>query len=125
VDTKRILIVDDEVGAARLLKLNLEQTQRYVVRVENVATGALAAAEQFQPDLILLDVMMPGQDGGELASCFQSSPQLKDVPIVFFTAAAKKREVVAHGGRISGLPFLAKPASFPEVVACLEQYLGR
>ena len=124
MDTKRILIVDDEVGAARLLKLNLEQTQRYVVRVENVATGALAAAEQFQPDLILLDVMMPGQDGGDLAGCFHASPQLKDVPIVFFTAAAKKEEVASRGGRIGGFPFLAKPADLPEVIACLEQHLG-
>ena len=125
MDPKRILIVDDKVGAARLLKSNLEQTHDYLVRVENAAAGALAAAEQFQPDLILLDVMMPGQDGGELASCFHTSPQLKDVPIVFFTAAVKKQEVASRGGRIGGLPFLAKPADLPEVIACLEQHLGK
>ena len=124
-EKKRILVVDDEIQITRLLKLNLEQTNDYVVRVENAATGALAAAEQFQPDLILLDVMMPGQDGGELASCFHTSPQLKEVPIVFFTAAVKKKEVAARGGRIGGFPFLAKPADFPEVIACLEEHLGK
>jgi two-component system, OmpR family, response regulator len=125
MDKKRILIVDDEIKITRLLKLNLEQTNAYAVRVENAATSALAAAEQFQPDLILLDVMMPDQDGGELANRFHTSPQLKNIPIVFFTAAAKKQEVAAHGGRIGGLPFLAKPADFPEVIACLEQHLGK
>ena len=125
MNKKRILIVDDEAGFARLLKANLEQTGRYEARVETVATRALATAEQFEPDLILLDVMMPGQDGGELANRFHISPPLKHVPIVFFTAAARKEEVASRGGRIGGLPFLAKPADLPEVIACLEQQLGK
>jgi DNA-binding response OmpR family regulator len=60
-----------------------------------------------------------------MSNCFPTRPQLKEVPIVFFTAAAKREEVVARGGRIGGLPFLAKPADFPEVIACLEQHLGK
>jgi CheY-like chemotaxis protein len=123
-EKKRILVVDDEASITRLLKLNLEQTKDYVVRTENDATLALAAAEEFQPDLILLDVMMPGLDGGELASCFQASPKLKEVPIVFLTAAATKAEVYARGGRVGGLPFLAKPVEMAEVIACLKQHLG-
>jgi len=122
-DKKRILVVDDDTTITRLLKLNLEQTNDYEVRVENASTAALAAAHQFHPDLILLDVMMPGQDGGELAQCLQASPQLKEVPIVFFTAAAKKEEVAARGGRIGGMPFLAKPADVSQVLACIEQHL--
>ena len=65
---KRILIVDDEGSITRLLKLNLEQTGDYEVATENVSKAALAAAEAFRPDLMLLDVMMPGLDGGALAS---------------------------------------------------------
>jgi CheY-like chemotaxis protein len=125
MDKKRILIVDDEVESARLLKSNLEQTGCYEARVENIASGALAAAEQFQPDLILLDVMMPGQDGGEVANWLHTRPQLKDIPIVFFTAAAKREEVASRGERIGGLHFLAKPADFSEVIACLEYHLRK
>jgi CheY-like chemotaxis protein len=123
-EKKRILIVDDEVGATRLLKLNLEQTNRYVVRVENTATAALATAAEYQPDLILMDVMMPGLDGGELAQRFQASPILRRIPILFLTAAATKAEVSSQGGRIGGLPFLAKPVDVPELINCLEKHLG-
>ncbi len=121
---RRILVVDDEASITRLLKLNLEQTSDYEVRAENDAKAALAAAEEFEPDLILLDVMMPGMDGGELASRLQANPKLRPVPIVFLTAAATKGEVYSRGGKVGGLPFLAKPVELAEVVACLKQQLG-
>ena len=124
-EKKRILVVDDEPSITRLLKLNLEQTNEYVVRTENDSATAVAAAEEFQPDLILLDVMMPGLDGGELASRFEANPKLKSVPIVFLTAAATKSEVYARGGKVGGHLFLAKPVELSEVVACLKQYLGQ
>ncbi|HXP59169.1 MAG TPA: response regulator [Dongiaceae bacterium] len=123
-EKKRILVVDDEASITRLLKLNLEQTNEYEVRPENDALAAVAAAEQFKPHLILLDVMMPGLDGGELASRFQANPKLKSVPIVFLTAAATKGEVYARGGKVGGLPFLAKPVELSEVVACLKRLLS-
>lgn len=122
---KRILVVDDEVSATRLLKLNLEQTDQFVVRTENDPSKALAAAIEFQPELMLLDVLMPGVDGGELASLFQAHPKLKSVPIVFLTAAATKTEVRRGGGRIGGLPFLAKPVDLNEVLACLRRHLAQ
>jgi two-component system OmpR family response regulator len=122
-EKKRILVVDDEASITRLLKLNLEQTNEYLVRAENDAGAAVAAAEEFNPHLILLDVMMPGLDGGELASRFQTRPGLKSVPIVFLTAAATKGEIYARGGKVGGLPFLAKPVQISEVVACLKQQL--
>jgi DNA-binding response OmpR family regulator len=123
-EKKRILVVDDEASITRLLKLNLEQTNDYVVRGENDSNRAIATAEEFQPDLILLDVMMPGIDGGELASRFHEHSRLKSVPIVFLTAAATKAEVYARGGKVGGLPFLAKPVELSEVVACLKKQLG-
>src|SRR3954466_15107240 len=102
MEKKRILIVDDQKSITRLLKINLEQTNHYVVRTENQATLALAAAQEFGPDLILLDVMMPELDGGELAALFREDPRLKHVPIVFLTAAARKGEVVSGSGQIGG-----------------------
>jgi DNA-binding response OmpR family regulator len=122
-DRKRILVVDDQANITRLLKLNLEQTNLYLVRTENDANAALAAAKEFLPDLILLDVMMPGIDGGRLAAQFQASPELKSVPIVFLTAAVTRDEVRLRGGLVGGLPFLAKPVNLSEVLRCLKQHL--
>jgi CheY-like chemotaxis protein len=122
-EKKRILVVDDEPSITRLVKLNLEQTNEYEVQTENDASAALATAEAFLPDLILLDVMMPEMDGGVLASRIQASPKLKRVQIVFLTAAATKGEVYQRGGKIGGLPFLAKPVDLAEVLACLKKHL--
>ena len=121
---KRILVVDDEPGITRLLKLNLEQTGHYEVATENASRAALATAEQFQPDLMLLDVMMPDLDGGNLAAELQASPKLKGVPIVFLTATVTREEVNKRRGLVGGLPFLAKPVNVNEVLACLERQLG-
>jgi DNA-binding response OmpR family regulator len=120
---KRILVVDDEAKITRWLRINLEQTGDYEVREENRASHALAAALEFQPDLILLDVLMPAVDGGELASQFQASTRFRDVPIVFLTAAVTREEVNSRRGTIGGLHFLAKPVDMPELIDCLQQQL--
>jgi CheY-like chemotaxis protein len=118
---KRILIVDDEASFTRLVSLNL--SYQYYVRVENSPTEARQAALEFKPDLILLDVMMPQMDGGDLASALRADPALQNVPIVFLTAAVAKQEVSSHGGTIGGFPFLAKPASVQEIRDCIEKNL--
>jgi len=123
-EKKRILAVDDQPSSTRLVKLYLERTNNYVVREENDPKTALSAAEEFQPDLILLDVKMPGLDGWDLAGCFQVNPKLKAVPIVFLTSAITKGEVEASGGRFWGYPFLAKPFVLTEVLACIKHHLG-
>jgi CheY-like chemotaxis protein len=121
---KRILVVDDQASNSQLVKLFLEQTNDYFVREENNARSALTAAEEFRPHLILLDLMMPGMGGGELAACFQANPKLKTVPIVFLTAAVTKEDVKAGGGLGGSFPFLAKPFVLSEVVECLKHHLG-
>jgi two-component system, OmpR family, response regulator len=122
--TKRILVVDDRVSDSRLVKLYLERDGDYVVREVNDAKAALAAAEEFEPSLILLDLMMPGIGGTELAGRFAASPKLKAVPIVFLTAAVTKEQVDSVGGRIGKFPYLAKPIVLTEVAACLKRILG-
>src|SRR3954464_3669409 len=105
-DKKRILVVDDQAQNTQLLKAYLERNN-YVVKEENNPRAALSSAELFKPDLILLDVMMPGMDGGELAARFKAHAKLKTVPTVFLTASVTKAEVNAAGGLIGGDRFLA------------------
>ena len=124
MDKKRIMVVDDEVPFTRLLKMSLEQGGSYVVRVENDPCRALEAADQFLPHLVLMDVMMPVIDGGTLAAQFEAVSHLRNVPIVFLTAAVRRDEVRARHGQIGGLPFLAKPVDFKELTECLQRKLG-
>ena len=120
-----ILVVDDEVGFTRLLKLNLEQTDAYEVRVVNAAEDALPAARHFRPDLVLLDVIMPRLVGGDVAAHLRADAGLKHTPILFFTAAVSKTRVREHDGVISGFPILAKPAGVEEIIAKIDQVLGK
>ena len=121
---KRILVVDDEPGFTRLLKLNLEQTGLYEVHVENAVDQVLAAARLFKPDLVFMDVMMPDMDGGELAGRLRQVTALKRIPIVFLTAAVKKEEVRSRQGQIGGFPFIAKPVDLNELLEALKLYLA-
>jgi CheY-like chemotaxis protein len=123
MNKKRILIVDDEAGSARLLKANLEQTGRYVTRIENWPEDAVSVAREFKPDLVLLDVLMPRMLGGNVAAAFKADPELMNIPVVFFTAAVRKSIVADHDGVINGNPILAKPASTDEIVRCIEANL--
>jgi two-component system, OmpR family, response regulator len=120
----RILLVDDETITTHLLRLNLEQTGVYEVREVNDSKLALDAARQFNPDLILLDVIMPELDGGDVVSRLKEDSKLKNTPIVFVTAVAKKDEVSKRGGVIGGFPFIAKPFSAEEIIACIEKHLN-
>ena len=125
MERKRILIVDDDLGPARLLKLNLEETGCYEARVEPMAEDAVAAAREFEPHLVLLDVFMPRMPGGNVAAAFEADPTLKHIPVVFLTAAVQKHQVDEHEGVISNHPCLAKPASLDEIVRCIELNLSR
>jgi CheY-like chemotaxis protein len=94
---KRILIIDDERPYTEMLKLNLERVGRFLACEENDARRALATARQFGPDLVLLDVMMPDIDGGDVAAMLAGDRDLRDVPIVFLTALVAQEEVPSGG----------------------------
>lgn len=123
MNRSRVLIVDDEVGFTRLLRLNLAATGRYLVREENDGLTAIKAVHEFHPDVILLDVMMPGLDGGELAAHLQRYEETRRIPIVFVTAAVSPGEVTASHGLRGGVPFVAKPVELPELLRCIEHAL--
>jgi CheY-like chemotaxis protein len=119
--TKRILVIDDEAGITRTMKVNLERTGAYTVRTENQAAHALAAAREFKPDLILLDVMMPEMDGGEVAAQIKADPALQRVPIVFLTAIVSPKETGGEYLESGGQTFIAKPVTLDSLIQCIEE----
>ena len=121
-EKKRILIIDDEPSFTRMVRLNLEKTGLFEVKEENRATGAVPTARDFKPDLILLDVIMPTMDGGDVAAQIQSDRHLKGTPIIFLTATVSQREAGPSGMLNSGgCIFLAKPVSVDALVKVINE----
>jgi DNA-binding response OmpR family regulator len=124
MDKIRVLLVDDEPSFTRMLKLSLER-RGFEVKVENNGAYAPTVAQDFLPNFIFLDVIMPDVDGGDVAAKIRSNPKLKDVPIVFLTAGVSKETTRAKGNIIGGQSYLAKPVTVDEVVRCIEKHLGK
>ncbi len=122
---KKILIVDDEVGFTRLLQMNLEKTGHYQVRVVNDSTKALEAARAFHPDLALLDIVMPGLDGGDLVALMKQEPALARMPVIMLTALVGNHEASAGAVVQSGdLIMLGKPVRLGVLIQAIEEQLA-
>jgi len=125
MNTKRILVIDDEPSVTQNLKLNLESSGGYDVFAENDAINALTAARIFRPDLILLDVIMPGMDGGEVAARLRKDPLLRNTPVIFLTGIISNEETDGHEMVSGGETFLAKPVDIDELKKTLEDHMPR
>jgi two-component system OmpR family response regulator len=115
----RILIVDDEEGFTKLTKLALTD---YEVEEENISARALETARRFKPDLILLDVMMPEFDGGDVAAQLRADETLREVPIVFLTAIVTQKET-SRRPTLGGYPFISKPVMVADLAEHIEKHL--
>jgi len=114
----KILIVDDEPGLVRLLALMLKT--RYEVLAEVDAAQALEAVVKFNPDLVILDWIMPKMHGGDVAEQIRADPRVSETRILFLTAVVSKREAPME---IAGYPAIAKPIGLPELVEAIEEQL--
>ena len=104
---KRILLLDDEMDFVDLMKATLELTGEYEVRTTVRPSTFLQVAQDFRPDLIILDCMMPGLDGGEIAGQIQADPALRETPFMFLTATAdgvEQRESRCYAGTQTYVP---------------------
>ena len=122
--TKKIFLVDDEKSFTRIMKANLERTGKFTVVTQNDPLQAIPEILEFKPDIIFLDVMMPGMEGGELAALIREEPDMADIPIVFMTAIVTKQETGQGMGEIGGNLFLAKPVKLQEMLDTIEEVLG-
>ena len=121
-EKRRILIVDDDADSTHLVKILLERSGPYLVLEENDPSKADQTPHNFKPDVILLDIVMPKIDGGELATQIEADRQLHDTPIIFLTALATQGDAKS-GLHIQGHPLVAKPISIPELIDAIEKHL--
>lgn len=119
----RILVIDDEPGFTRMVKLHLEKAGAFEVRQVNNSTEALSQALDFSPDVILLDVVMPEADGGDVAIALRSNKKVKEIPILFISAMVSQKEAVDGMFYSGGERFLAKPVNMDVLVKCIQELL--
>jgi DNA-binding response OmpR family regulator len=119
----KVLVVDDEAPIRLLCRVNLEAEGMDVLEAADGETG-LATARAENPDVVLLDVMMPGMDGWQVAERLVDDPETADIPIVFLTARAELRDR-ARGLELGGVDYITKPFNPTELAAVVESLLDR
>jgi DNA-binding response OmpR family regulator len=119
----RVLVIDDEPPIRLLCRVNLEAEGMEVLEAADGPSG-LAKAKSRRPDVILLDVMMPGLDGWRVAEELLDDPTTQEIPIVFLTARAEFRDR-ARGLDIGGVDYVTKPFNPVELAPLVRDLLGR
>ena len=119
----RVLVIDDEKPIRLLCRVNLEAEGMEVVEAGNGLEG-LERARADAPDAILLDVMMPGLDGWQVAEELLGDPRTQDIPIVFLTARAELRDR-ARGLDLGGVEYVTKPFNPLELAPLMERMVER
>ena len=119
---KRVLIADDEPNIVASLEFLMEQAG-FEVKVAADGEQALELASSFHPDLVLLDIMIPGKSGYEVCQRLKSDPATRDVKIVMVSAKGRDVEV-AKGLELGADAYVVKPFSTRELVAKVREMLG-
>jgi two-component system alkaline phosphatase synthesis response regulator PhoP len=119
----RVLVIDDEAPIRLLCRVNLEAEGMSVLEAPDGPSG-LEQARNESPDVILLDVMMPGLDGWRVAEELLDDPTTEDIPIVFLTARAELRDR-ARGIDLGGIDYVTKPFNPVELAPLVRGLLDR
>ncbi len=119
---KKILVVDDEKDMLFMLEKRLTAEGYSVITAAN-GTNAIALAKSQHPDIIILDVLMPGMDGGEVAAKLKEHPLTRSIPVIFLTALLTKTEEYQENHTISSNITFAKPLDTEELLAQIKELL--
>ena len=107
MENGRILVVDDDYSTLRILEKILTREGYSVIPI-SLGREAIKIAKERPPGLIILDIMMPDMDGGDVASALKSNPKTKNIPIIFLSSLVTEREEQSSSKR-DGLYFMSKP----------------
>lgn len=121
ISPKKILIVDDEPNIIVPLEFLMEQNN-YAVRVAETGEQALEIIPAYEPDLILLDIMLPGIDGYEVCQKIRKNPKFNRIKIIFISAMARSIDV-AKGMELAADEYITKPFSTADVVKKIKTLL--
>lgn len=117
----RILVIDDNVNLTTLLAKTLGRFN-YDIAVESDSVFAIDTVRRVRPQLILLDVMMPRRDGGEVLKELRNDPDLRQIPVILLTALAKEAQGLATQGGITST-IISKPVELKHLLMEIEKHL--
>jgi two-component system, OmpR family, phosphate regulon response regulator PhoB len=120
---KRILVIDDEEDVTTLLNYNL-RAQGFVVEALNDPTLIMGRARSFEPDLVILDIMMPDLNGIQICRMMRADPRLSRTPIVFLSARSEEADRI-QGLQTGGDDYVCKPFSPKELVLRVQAIFRR
>ncbi len=120
---KKILLVDDEQDVTELLMFNLKH-QGYAVQAIQNPLQIMAKAKEFQPDLFILDIMMPDLSGTQICRMLRSDPEFQQTPIIFLTARGETEDRI-QGLESGGDDYIAKPFDIRELILRVQGLLKR
>jgi len=120
----QILVVDDHSENRMALRAILSSPD---YRIVEAVSGAEALLRLLQEDfaVLLIDVVMPGMDGGDIVAQLRSDPDLKEIPVMMLTALVEENPDTPDGEtQTGGLPFLSKTSSLERLLTCIEKHLA-
>lgn len=121
MEKREILIVDDDKAMLRTLEHILKR-EGFTVIPLSLGREAVKIAKERSPVLIILDIMMPDMDGGDVAFILKNNPGTKDIPIIFLSSLVTKREEQSSS-RSDGLYFIAKPFERKDLLEKISSFI--
>ncbi len=118
---KNVMLIDDEVDFCYFLKKNLELTGEFEVETSYNGEDGIRKIKLHRPDVILLDIMMPGLSGPDVAAELKNDESTRNIPVVFSTAIIQEQEVKQSQNVIGGWYYIAKPIEMDKLLALLRQ----
>ena len=118
---KKILIIDDDHGLLKVLQVNLA-SHGFTVFTAETGEDGLELIKKNPPDLVLLDVILPGIKGREVCKCIKEDPKTKNIPVVFLTAKDSPDDITAEL-KLGAIAHLTKPIDFQRLLSELRKIL--
>lgn len=120
--SQKILIIDDDIISQNMLRATLTKAGYSVIAASDGAEGIKKATEE-PPDLIILDIMMPGMDGGDVAAALKNDSKMKDIPIIFLSSLIQDYEAVFGSNKKKSL--VSKPYSREGLLNEVKKYFQK
>ena len=120
---KKILVIDDELDFLKIIKISLEATKNYEVMVLANAKDVLAQVCSIKPDIILMDILMPGIKGIEACEMLNQDPVCRAIPVIMLSALDKDADKL-RAFKVGAVDFLTKPIDRQELISRIEKALS-